>query len=106
MIYLSIHPWIASIFLGVGAGILFSLNLLLPIDATTNAQEAASWSAMIQSVGFVISAIGPIILGWIHDATGSFFFSIIGLIIISVLNMVVQFFAVPRNKRNEVSMVA
>jgi CP family cyanate transporter-like MFS transporter len=106
MIYLSIQPWIAAIFLGVGAGILFSLNLLLPIDATTNAQEAASWSAMTQSVGFVISAIGPIILGWIHDVTGSFFFSIIGLIIINVLNMGVQFFAVTRNKKKEVSIVA
>lgn len=90
MFMLSIEPWIAAIFLGVGAGGLFSLNLLLPLDATSNAQEAAAWSAMTQSAGYVIGATGPFLLGWIHDATNSFSSAIMGLIFINLAMIVVQ----------------
>ena len=41
MLASSIEPWVATILIGVGAGALFSLNLLLPLDATDNPQEAA-----------------------------------------------------------------
>ncbi len=78
--------------LGVGAAIIFSLNLLLPMDATSGGAEAASWSAMIQAVGYVMSATGPIMLGWIHDAAGDFLVAVIGLIVINLVAMVVQFF--------------
>lgn len=89
----SAQPWIAAIFIGAGAGGLFSLNLLLPLDATDNPQEAASWSAMTQSIGYVLGATGPIILGWIHDATESFSTAIAGLIVINVAMIFVQFAA-------------
>ena len=90
MLAFSIEPLVATFFIGVGAGGLFSLNLLLPLDATDNPQEAAAWSAMTQSVGYVIGATGPLILGWIHDATDSFSTAIAGLIVINVAMMVVQ----------------
>ena len=90
MLASSIEPWVATIFIGVGAGALFSLNLLLPLDATDNPQEAAAWSAMTQSAGYVIGATGPLILGWIHDATDSFSTAIAGLIVITLAMMVVQ----------------
>ncbi|GGH78538.1 CP family cyanate transporter-like MFS transporter [Pullulanibacillus pueri] len=101
MILLSIQPIIAAALIGIGAGALFSLNLLLPIDATTNGQEAASWSAMAQAVGYVIGALGPIILGWIQDATGSFFSAVIGLIIIILIMICVQCVAVPRKQHQQ-----
>ena len=90
MLASSIEPWVATIFIGVGAGALFSLNLLLPLDATDNPQEAAAWSAMTQSAGYVIGATGTLILGWIHDATDSFSTAIAGLIVINLAMMVVQ----------------
>ena len=90
MLAFSIEPLVATFFIGIGAGGLFSLNLLLPLDATDNPQEAAAWSAMTQSVGYVIGATGPLILGWIHDATDSFSTAIAGLIVINVAMMVVQ----------------
>ncbi|PZX02441.1 CP family cyanate transporter-like MFS transporter [Psychrobacillus insolitus] len=90
MLASSIAPLVATFFIGLGAGGLFSLNILLPLDATENPQEAAAWSAMTQSVGYVIGATGPLILGWIHDATDSFSAAIAGLIVINVAMMVVQ----------------
>lgn len=97
MIFFNIQPWIAAIFIGLGAGMLFPLNLLLPIDMTKNSQEATSWSAMIQSVGYVIGAIGPLIIGWIHDTTNSFSIAISGMIAITILMIIVQFFAAPKS---------
>ncbi|WP_376844713.1 CynX/NimT family MFS transporter [Camelliibacillus cellulosilyticus] len=78
LLMINVEPWIASAFIGIGAGGLFPLNLLLPIDATNNAHDAASWSAMVQSAGYVIGAFGPIILGWIHDASKGFTFAFLG----------------------------
>ncbi|OIK11237.1 MFS transporter [Bacillus sp. MUM 116] len=91
LLVLHVEPWIASAFIGIGAGGLFPINLLLPIDATNNAHEAASWSAMTQSAGYVIGAFGPILLGWVHDATNSFSSAIFGLIAIILLMIIIQF---------------
>ncbi|MEH7382638.1 hypothetical protein V7138_19400 [Bacillus sp. JJ1533] len=44
---------------------------------------------MTQSAGYVIGATGPLILGWIHDATNSFSSAIVGLIVINVMMIVV-----------------
>ena len=62
MLASSIEPWVATIFIGVGAGALFSLNILLPLDATNNPQEAAAWSAMTQSAGYVSGQPAPLFL--------------------------------------------
>ncbi|WP_123042833.1 CynX/NimT family MFS transporter [Cohnella candidum] len=101
LLLLALHaePWVASASIGIGAGGLFSINLLLPIDAANNAHEAAAWSAMVQSAGYVIGATGPILLGWIHDATGSFVYAMAGMGVIIVLMMAVQFAATAPKSR-------
>ena len=101
MLAFSIEPLVATFFIGVGAGGLFSLNLLLPLDATDNPQEAAAWSAMTQSVGYVIGATGPLILGWIHDATDSFSTAIAGLIVINLAMMVMQIAATTIKRKQQ-----
>lgn len=105
MIILSFPPWIAAIFIGLGAGTLFSLNLLLPIDMTNNPHEAASWAAMTQSVGYVIGATGPLILGWIHDITHSFSLSLIGMVVINVLMISVQIMMMPKRVEARLDVV-
>lgn len=106
MLYFSVAPWIAAIVIGIGAGALFPLNLLLPIDVTTNGQEAASWSAMTQSAGYVIGATGPLILGWIHDATQSFSMAVVALIALVVIMIGVQLVAVPRQNAEQMKREA
>jgi MFS transporter, CP family, cyanate transporter len=106
MIIGSVQPWIVASFIGIGAGALFSLNLLLPIDVTYNAEQAATWSAMTQSVGYIIGALGPIILGWIHDGTQSFFSAVIGMIVINVIMMAVQLVALTSINKDSVKAAA
>lgn len=92
-------PWFAALLIGIGAGGLFPLNLLLPLDATGDPQESASWSAMTQSAGYVIGATGPLLLGWIHDAAGSFSAAIVGLIFVNAAMIFVQLAATSMKKR-------
>lgn len=90
MLNLSVSPWLAAIPLGIGAGGLFPIALMLPIDETNNAQEASSWSAMTQSGGYILGALGPLAIGWLRDLTGSFVQAFYGLAIIIVLQIIVQ----------------
>ncbi|MFJ2047517.1 MFS transporter, CP family, cyanate transporter [Paenibacillus sp. ov031] len=90
MLNLSVSPWLAAIPLGIGAGGLFPIALMLPIDETNNAQEASAWSAMTQSGGYILGALGPLAIGWLHDTTGSFIQAFYGLAIIIVLQIIVQ----------------
>jgi MFS transporter, CP family, cyanate transporter len=98
LLVFNVEPWLASAFIGIGAGGLFSLNLLLPIEATGSHHEAAAWSAKGQSVGYVIGALGPIMLGWIHDATNSFTSAVIAMIIIIPLMIIVQIAATAKTR--------
>ncbi|MGQ8872169.1 MFS transporter [Paenibacillus sp. TSA_86.1] len=80
----------AVIFLGIGAGGLFPLALMLPIMATNTAEEAGSWSAMSQMGGYIMGAFGPLVIGWIFDLSGRFNVSIIAMLIIVLLMISVQ----------------
>ncbi|AIY05564.1 major facilitator transporter [Planococcus sp. PAMC 21323] len=63
--------WLAAAFIGVALGGLFPIALLMPLDETTTADRANSWTAMTQSGGYMISAFMPFIIGIIYDRTGN-----------------------------------
>ncbi|MCS7463344.1 MFS transporter [Paenibacillus doosanensis] len=83
-------PWLVAVLLGIGAGGLFPMALMLPIEETGNAEAASAWSAMNQSGGYIIGAFGPIFVGWAHDKAGSFIPAFGGLSIVIVLMLVMQ----------------
>ncbi|HEX4896727.1 MAG TPA: MFS transporter [Candidatus Limnocylindrales bacterium] len=57
---------------GFGIGLTFPLCLTLPLDAAGSPLEASSVAALMLLVGYLISSIGPVVLGSIRDATGDF----------------------------------
>lgn len=59
MLQLPVTPWLTCIFLGIGAGGLFPMALMLPIDETSNTEEASALSAMTQAGGYMFAAMGP-----------------------------------------------
>lgn len=91
MLNMSVSPWLAAIALGIGTGGLFPIALMLPIDETRNGMEANTWSAMVQSGGYILGAVGPILIGMIHDFSDSFINAFYVLAIIIVLQIVIQF---------------
>jgi len=54
---------------GVGGG--SALVLVLVSDYTSTQQQAARLGAMTLMVAFLVGALGPVVLGWLHDLTGS-----------------------------------
>ena len=67
--------WIAVLIIGIVLSGLFPIGLLLPLDEAKNDEEANSWSSMVLSGGFMISAIIPILIGYCYDVTGNHTFT-------------------------------
>lgn len=86
----------AVICLGIGAGGLFPLALMLPIVETDTSEEAGSWSAMSQCGGYIIGAMGPLLVGTIYDQAGSFQAALLSMLVIVVVMIVVQSFMTDR----------
>ena len=61
--------WIVLAGAGGGANIVLALSLFGL--RTHDHQQAAALSGMAQSVGYALAAAGPVLLGALHDATGS-----------------------------------
>lgn len=73
------------IFLGFAGGASFGLVLMLFNLRTKTAFEAAELSGFAQSVGYLVAAIGPVLFGFVHDATESWFIPLALFVVISVL---------------------
>jgi len=58
--------------LGFGIGAFFPLVLTLPVDIAREPSEAASLTALMLLVGYLISSASPVALGYLRDTTGNF----------------------------------
>ena len=63
--------WLGAVILGVSLSGLFPIGLMLPLDEARNNREANEWSSMVLSGGFMMSAILPLLIGVVFDATGT-----------------------------------
>lgn len=90
LLQLHVSPWFVCIFLGIGAGGLFPMALMLPIDETSTSEEASALSAMNQSGGYILASFGPFLVGLIHDRTGNFSAALLVLTAVVVAMMIVQ----------------
>ncbi|MEK4660701.1 MFS transporter [Priestia sp. FSL H7-0729] len=79
--------WI--IILGIGGGFAFSLAMMFFGLRTENAHQAAELSGMAQSIGYLLAAIGPALIGYLHDATNSWNLPLFILLGASVLLFIV-----------------
>lgn len=61
--------WACLVWIGPGSGI--GLALLFMVLRSNSTAQASEVSGMAQSVGYVLAAIGPILIGAVHDRTGS-----------------------------------
>ena len=65
-------PWLWTIVLGLGMGPLFPLALMLPIDYGHDAAAVRRLTVMTSSLAYLLAALGPLAIGWLRGATGSF----------------------------------
>ncbi len=76
---------ICIIFLGIALGAAISHSLTLIGLRARNARQASDLSGMAQSVGYILAATGPFIIGFLFDAFQSWSIPLIMLIAISIL---------------------
>lgn len=89
LILLLVHvsPWISVVFLALGAGGLFPLALTLPLLTAKSSEEAISLSAFMQSGGFMVGSLGPLLFGIVSQNSNTFNLAW-GLVLIFVLLMI------------------
>jgi CP family cyanate transporter-like MFS transporter len=80
--------WLWMICIGIAAGSSISLALAFFGLRTQNARQAVELSGMAQSVGYLLAAVGPILFGYLHDVTSTWFMSLLILAAASVLLLV------------------
>lgn len=62
--------WVWSATVGLSQGVGITLALSFFALRARDAREAAALSGMGQSLGYLLAAIGPLVFGVLHDATG------------------------------------
>jgi CP family cyanate transporter-like MFS transporter len=72
------------VLIGLGQGVGISLALTLITLRSPDAAHTAQLSGMAQGVGYVLAAAGPLALGAIHDATGSWTAPVITLLVLLI----------------------
>lgn len=62
--------WLWALLLGLGQGGCIALALFLIAIRIPDPAMATSLSAIAQSVGYLLAALGPVLIGWVHQLAG------------------------------------
>ena len=76
---------IGIVIAGLAMGACFSLCMTFFSIRANTSEGSISLSGFGQSVGYLIAAIGPFLIGYLYDATGSWNSGVVALIIMSIL---------------------
>ncbi|WAH37555.1 CynX/NimT family MFS transporter [Alicyclobacillus dauci] len=74
-----------TVLVGLGQGSTISLALAFLGLRTASAKQAAELSGMAQSIGYVLAAIGPVLIGVLYDSIHSWTVPIVILLVVIVL---------------------
>ncbi len=64
--------WAWAVLTGAAGGVMLPLLLTLPVDAATDPREVGALAALMLLGGYLLSALSPVLLGTVRDATGGF----------------------------------
>jgi CP family cyanate transporter-like MFS transporter len=79
--------------LGVAQGACLALAIFFMMARAPNPGVAASLSAFSQSVGYLVASVGPLVVGLLHTATGSWDLPLVLLLALAVCELVVGLLA-------------
>lgn len=78
----------AAVILGLACGSAFSLSMMFFTLRTKNGKEAAELSGMAQSFGYLLAAVGPVLIGAVQDMTGSWTVPLLLMVGVAVIILV------------------
>lgn len=87
------HPlmWVGAFFMGIPLGGLFPVALLLPLDETKTAEATSAWTAMMQTGGFIIGGILPLLIAVVFDWTANHNYTLVIIMLLYVAMFVLTF---------------
>jgi CP family cyanate transporter-like MFS transporter len=83
------QAWLWVLVLGVSQGSCLGLAIFFMMARAPNPGVAASLSAFSQSVGYLVASTGPLEVGLIHTATGSWDVPVLLLLVLSAFELAV-----------------
>ncbi|MCK0123907.1 MFS transporter [Gelidibacter sp. F2691] len=81
-----VELWVGLI--GLVLGGTFGLALLLIVLRSKDAETAAELSGIVQSIGYLIAATGPFIVGLIYDLTQLWNYALALLVVVAIIKLV------------------
>ncbi|TMR95906.1 CynX/NimT family MFS transporter [Nonomuraea basaltis] len=86
-------PWLWMIVLGVGQGASFALALLIIALRPADPAAVTALSAVAQSAGYVIAALGPLLFGFLREVSGGWSVPLIAGLGVLALQILAGWFA-------------
>ncbi len=86
----------AVLALGFGIGIFFPITLMLPVEVAHSPAASSALAALMLLVGYTFASVGPVLLGAVRDATGSFVVAGWLLVVVSVVMLATTSLFSPR----------
>ncbi|WP_406147381.1 CynX/NimT family MFS transporter [Streptomyces sp. NBC_01012] len=77
-------PYLWMLLLGLGQGGAISLAMLFIVQRAPDTRHVAQLSSMAQCFGYILAACGPLALGTLHDATGTWTVPLLALLALLV----------------------
>jgi CP family cyanate transporter-like MFS transporter len=90
-------PYLWVVVLGLGQNAAFPLALTLIVLRGGTMSSTAALSTLVQTVGYLVAALGPLAIGAVHDLTGSWTPALLVLLALLVPQLVVGL-AAARNR--------
>ncbi|WP_318614495.1 CynX/NimT family MFS transporter [Sporosarcina sp. YIM B06819] len=91
--------WIGAVIMGIPLGGLFPVALLLPLDETETAEEASAWTAMMQTGGFIMGGLLPLLIALVFDRTASHQYTFGIMMLLYVMMLILTFLIGDKKER-------
>ncbi|ECH9520094.1 MFS transporter [Salmonella enterica subsp. enterica] len=82
-----------TLLFGFGSGATMILDLTFIGLRASSAHQAAALSGMAQSVGYLLAACGPPVMGKLHDASGSWYLPLSGVTVLAIIMAIFGLYA-------------
>ncbi|EOG5939157.1 CynX/NimT family MFS transporter [Salmonella enterica subsp. enterica serovar Mississippi] len=82
-----------TLLFGFGSGATMILGLTFISLRASSAHQAAALSGMAQSVGYLLAACGPPVMGKLHDASGSWYLPLSGVTVLAIVMAIFGLYA-------------
>ncbi|WP_269049840.1 MFS transporter [Sporosarcina sp. G11-34] len=93
--------WIGAFVMGIPLGGLFPVALLLPLDETETPEETNAWTAMMQTGGFIIGGLLPLLIAVVYDGTTNHHYTFGIMLSLYVLMFILTFLIGDKKELNE-----